>query len=106
MLPIKKVVEAAISAGAHDFIIKCSEGYNTLIGERGIKLSGGQRQRIAIARAFLKNSSIIIFDEATSQLDSITDKQIQESFPVLSNGKTTIVIAHRFSTLLKMEIVS
>ena len=97
------IVEAAIKAHSHDFIQKLPEGYDTLVGERGLKLSGGQRQRLAIARGFLKNSSILILDEATSALDSATEKDIQESLVDLMKGKTTIVIAHRLSTLRHMD---
>ncbi len=98
-----QVIEAAQRARAHEFIMSLSEGYDTLVGERGIKISGGQRQRIAIARAILKNAPILILDEATSALDSFTEAQIQASFTDLMKGKTTIVIAHRLSTLLSMD---
>lgn len=99
----EEVIEAAKKAHAHDFIIGLSQGYNSLVGERGIKVSGGQRQRIAIARAILKNAPILILDEATSQLDSVTEQYIQESLGQLMEEKTTIVVAHRLSTLLSMD---
>ncbi|MBN8828368.1 MAG: ABC transporter ATP-binding protein [Sphingobacteriia bacterium] len=98
-----EVIEAAKKAQAHDFIMNLSEGYETQVGERGIKLSGGQRQRIAIARAVLKNSKIIIMDEATSALDTITEHAIQTELYRNITDKTLIVIAHRLSTLLDMD---
>lgn len=98
-----EIIQAAKLSHAHDFIMELPNGYDTLVGERGIKLSGGQRQRIAIARAFLKNAPIIILDEATSALDSVTEEYIQTSLEKLTKGKTTIIIAHRLSTLKNVD---
>jgi len=100
---IKEVEEVSKKAHAHEFILKMQSGYDTLVGERGVKLSGGERQRVAIARAMLKNSPILMLDEATSSLDSISEGYIQEAFEKLMEGKTTIVIAHRLSTIQKMD---
>ena len=99
----EEVIVAAKRACCDDFISLLPEGYDTLVGERGIKLSGGQRQRVAIARAILKNAPIVILDEATSQLDSLTEEIIQNSLWELMEAKTTLVIAHRLSTLLHMD---
>lgn len=99
----KEIIEASERAHCHEFILKITEQYHSLVGERGIKLSGGQRQRIAIARAILKNSPILILDEATSALDSVTERDIQDSLSHLIEGKTTLIIAHRLSTLSGMD---
>ena len=98
-----EVVNAAKKANIHDFIIKLPNGYNTLVGNNGIKLSGGQRQRISIARALLKNAPVLVLDEATSALDSENEMLIQKSLQKAMAGKTTLVIAHRLSTLQNMD---
>jgi subfamily B ATP-binding cassette protein MsbA len=98
-LPLEKVIQAARAAHAHDFIISLPKGYDTVIGENGIKLSGGERQRMAIARALLKDPPILILDEATSNLDSDSEKAVQSALEILMEGRTTLVVAHRLSTI-------
>ncbi|MBL0941982.1 MAG: ABC transporter ATP-binding protein [Alphaproteobacteria bacterium] len=101
----EEIIEAAKRAHCHEFIERLDQGYQTLVGEGGGKLSGGQRQRLAVARAILKNAPILILDEATSALDSVTEKLIQESLKDLMKNCTTLIIAHRLSTLADMDRV-
>lgn len=102
----EEVVEASKKAHCHEFISELPNNYHTLVGERGVKLSGGERQRVAIARAILKNAPILILDEATSSLDSESERLIQNAMDELMKGKTTIVIAHRLSTVIKMDRIA
>lgn len=101
----EEIIEAAKRANIHEFIMTLEKGYDTYVGERGVKLSGGQKQRISIARAFLKNPPILILDEATSALDTISEMQIQKSLEDLSEGRTTIVVAHRLSTVKNADTI-
>jgi subfamily B ATP-binding cassette protein MsbA len=98
-IPVGRVVEAAQTANADQFVGEFEEGYNTLVGNRGVMLSGGQRQRVAIARALLKNPQVLIFDEATSALDTESELLVQEAIDRLMQNRTTLVIAHRLSTI-------
>ena len=95
----EEVIRAAKAANAHEFIMELADGYDTDIGQRGVKLSGGQKQRLSIARVFLKNPPILIFDEATSALDNESEKVVQKSLELLAKDRTTFVIAHRLSTI-------
>ena len=99
----QEVMEAAKKAHCHEFISQLPDGYNTYVGEHGVKLSGGERQRVAIARAILKNAPILILDEATSSLDSESEALIQDALGNLMEGKTVVVIAHRLSTIMRMD---
>jgi ATP-binding cassette subfamily B protein len=99
------MILAAKRANIHDYVMTLPNGYDTEVGERGVKLSGGQKQRISIARAFLKNSPILILDEATSALDNMTEMQIQSALSELAIGRTTIVVAHRLSTVKNADTI-
>ena len=100
------MIEAAKRANIHDYIMSLEKGYDTEIGERGVKLSGGQKQRLSIARVFLKNPPILILDEATSALDNSTEILIQQSLDELCRGRTTIVVAHRLSTIKNADEIA
>ena len=102
---VEAVIHAAEVANAHEFIVRQPDGYDSMLGERGVGLSGGERQRVSIARAVLKNPSILVFDEATAAVDSETESLIQEAIERLISGRTTLMIAHRLSTLRKANLI-
>ena len=102
----EQIVEAAKLANAHEFIIETEHGYDTLVGERGMRLSGGQKQRISIARAVLRNTPILVLDEATASVDTVTERLIRDALEKLSEGRTTILVAHRLSTVKKADLIA
>jgi ATP-binding cassette subfamily B protein len=99
----EEIVAAARAAHIHEFVSSLPDGYGTLVGERGLKLSGGEKQRVAIARTLLKRPSILVFDEATSALDSRTERVIQAELEAIATGRTTLVVAHRLSTIVEAD---
>ncbi len=103
--PFEKVMDAAKKANAHEFIIRLNQGYDTYVGEGGVTLSGGQRQRIALARAILRNPAILILDEATSSLDSESEREVQQAIDNMANQQTTLIIAHRLSTVRNADMI-
>jgi ATP-binding cassette, subfamily B, bacterial HlyB/CyaB len=104
-MSMERIVQAAILAGAHDFIVELPEGYDTVVGEHGCTLSGGQRQRLAIARALVSDPHMLIFDEATSALDYESEAIIQRNLAQICNGRTVFVIAHRLSTVRAAQAI-
>jgi subfamily B ATP-binding cassette protein MsbA len=104
-VPLSGVIDAAKAANAHDFIAALPEGYDTVIGDRGVRISGGERQRLAIARAILKDPEILIFDEATSSLDTESEKLVQDAIERLLSHRTNFVIAHRLSTVTNADLI-
>lgn len=100
-----QMVEACQEAGIHDFILSLQEGYDTVVGSKGVLLSGGQKQRISIARALARHPRLLLLDEATSNLDSETEKQIQETFEKTRKGRTMIVVAHRLATVKNADVI-
>ena len=99
------VIDAAIAANAHDFIMALPDGYNTMLGERGVSMSGGQKQRIAIARAMIQDPKLLLLDEATSALDTQSESIVQEALNKLMEGRTSIIIAHRLSTVIDSDVI-
>jgi ABC-type multidrug transport system fused ATPase/permease subunit len=99
----EEIEAAARAAHAHEFIVRLPQGYDTIIGERGMTLSGGQRQRLAIARAFVRNAPILVLDEATASLDSQSEAEVQSAIDLLEENRTVIAVAHRLSTLANMD---
>ncbi|MCP4727836.1 MAG: ATP-binding cassette domain-containing protein, partial [bacterium] len=104
-IPIDSIVEAAKTANAHDFILKTPDKYSTVVGERGMMLSGGERQRIAIARSILRNPPILILDEATSSLDTESERLVQSALNRLMESRSSFVIAHRLSTIMNADLI-
>jgi len=102
---LDSIIEAAQLANAHGFIQQLAQGYDTVIGDRGVRLSGGEKQRIAIARAMLRKPRILVLDEATSSLDNISERVVQEAIDRVSEGCTTLVIAHRLSTIRNADVI-
>ena len=102
---MKDVIQAAKNSNAHDFISKMPDGYNTQVGQRGAQLSGGQKQRIALARVLLRDPKILLLDEATSALDNQNEKIVQEALNKARRGRTTIVIAHKLSTIQTADVI-
>ena len=102
----EEVERAAKAAAIHDFVSGLPQGYETVVGERGLKLSGGEKQRVAIARVILKNPALFVFDEATSALDTRTEREIQSALNDISRGRTTIVVAHRLSTIVDADEIA
>lgn len=102
---LEEAIEAAKTANAHEFVSKWEKGYDTVLGERGMRLSGGQKQRLAIARAVLKNPRILILDEATSALDAESESLVTEALNRLMKGRTTFVIAHRLATVVRADLI-